>query len=107
LSHRQLTDEEWERQRQHWERALKVPVQTRKIRAIEVVSVYHWQPKLYIEVGKPCADLWKDTPPELVLAIFESRSFLVCTPDHGIERGAPHIFTRDDVRKVILWDQSA
>lgn len=105
LTYRQLTDEEWEKLRARWEETLEVPVQTRRIRSIEVVSAYHWQPKLLIEVGKPCAGLWKDTPPELVLAIFESRSFLVCTPDHGVERGAPHFFTRDDVRKVFLRDQ--
>jgi len=104
-TYRQLTDEEWETLRARWEKTLNVPVQTRKIRAIEVVSSYHWQPRLFIEVGKACAGLWKDTPPEMVLAIYESRSFLVCTPEHGVERGTPHFFTRDDVRRVFLSDQ--
>ena len=101
---RELNDEEREKLRLHWEEKMGVAIQTRRIKAIEIVSGYHWQPKLYVEVGRHCANLWKDTPPELVLAILESRSFLVCTPDHGVDRGAPHIFTRDGVRKVILWD---
>ena len=33
--------------------------------------------------------------------IYESRSFLVCTADHGLERGRPHIFTRADVKEVV------
>gem|GEM_PF-1104217 len=107
MTYRQISDDDWEKLRRRWEETLKVPVQTRRIRAIEVVSVYHWQPKLFIEVGKMCADLWKDSPPELVVAIFESRSFLVCTPDHGVDRGAPHVFTHEDVRRVILRDQPA
>lgn len=103
---RTLSDDEREALRLRWEKSLGVAIQTRRVKAIEIVSGYHWQPRLHVEVGRRCAELWKDTPPEPVLAIFESRSFLVCTPDHGVDRGAPHIFTRDDVRKVILWDQS-
>jgi hypothetical protein len=99
-----LSTEEYEKLRRHWEEAMDIHIRDQRIRSIEINSAYQWQPKLHVEVGKYCANMWKDAPPELVVAIFESRVFLVCTPDHGAERGAPHIFTRDDVRKVIPWE---
>ncbi|MEW5796471.1 MAG: hypothetical protein AB1772_08920 [Candidatus Zixiibacteriota bacterium] len=100
-----LSDEQLETLRAKLERVYQAPVSRRRIRAIRTNSAYRWQPPLYVEVGCTCAVLTKDGPPELVVAIFESDSFLVCTPDHGAECGSPHIFTRADVRQVIYSDK--
>jgi hypothetical protein len=35
-----------------------------------------------------------------VVAIFESVSYLVCTPDRGAGEGLPYFFTRNEVREV-------
>jgi len=56
---------------------------------------------MHIEVGSQCANLEPDAPSQLVVAIFESRSFIVCTPDHGTGKGMPYFFTRDEVKKVV------
>lgn len=96
-----LSRDGFEMLRRKLEQTYQERVSGRRIKAIRVNSGHRWQPPLYIEVGQPCAHLTPDGPPELVMAIFESRSFLVCTPDHGIDRGAPHIFTRTDVRQVV------
>jgi hypothetical protein len=37
----------------------------------------------------------------LVLAVFEAVSFIVCTPERGVETGLPIFFAREDVREVI------
>ncbi len=96
-----LSPEEFEQLRQKLETMYHEEVRDRRIRAIRVNSGYRWQPPLFVEVGQACAHLTPDGPPEVIVAIYESRSFLVCTPDHGIERGSPHIFTRADVKEVV------
>lgn len=96
-----LSPEEFETLRQKLEKLYHERVLDRRIEAIRVNSGYRWQPALHIEVGKHCAHLTPDGPPEKIVAIFESRSYLVCTPDHGVERGSPHIFTRVDVKEVV------
>ena len=96
-----LNDEQFEELRLKLEKKYGVPVSDRRIRALRVNSGYRWQPPLYIERGKYCAHLSPDGPPEMIVEIFESRSFLVCTPDHGVEEGSPHIFTRADVKQVV------
>ena len=96
-----LSQDEFEALRRKLEDMYRERVSERRIRALRVNSGYRWQPPLYIEVGKHCANLTPDGPPEEIVAIFESRSFLVCTPDHGFKRGSPFIFTRADVKQVI------
>jgi len=96
-----LSQDEFETLRRKLEKTFGERVSDRRIRALRVNSAFHWQPPLYIEVGQFCAGLTPDGPPEEIVAIFESRSFLVCTPDHGINSGSPFIFTRADVKQVI------
>lgn len=95
-----LSQNEFETLRRKLEEMFGETVSDRKIRALRVNSGYRWQPPLHIEVGQYCANLTPDGPPEEIVAIFESRSFLVCTPDHGVKSGSPVIFTRADVKQV-------
>ena len=99
-----LTDDQFEALRLKLEQTFHETVSRRRIQAIHTNSAYRWQPPLHIEIDRSCAGLTKEGPPELVVAIYESHSFLVCTPDHGFERGSPHIFTRADVRQVVDMD---
>jgi hypothetical protein len=95
-----LSQDEFEALRRKLENMFSERVSDRRIRALRVNSAYRWQPPLHIEVDQYCANLTPDGPPEEIVAIFESRSFLVCTPDHGVENGSPFIFTRADVKHV-------
>lgn len=62
--------------------------------------VYHHQGKDYhVEVGKP--DPRND---ELVIAILESTTYLVCTPNRGVVRGIPILIGQDKVEKTIDFD---
>ena len=97
-----LSQDEFEKLRRKLEEMFDERVSDRRILALRINSGYRWQPPLYVEVGQCCASLTPDEPPEMIVAIFESRSFLVCTPDHGVENGSPFIFTRDDVKQVIF-----
>jgi hypothetical protein len=99
-----LSPEEFEETRLRLEKMYNEKVLDRKVRAIRVNSSYRWQPKLFIEIGKFCGPLTPDGPPEKIMVIFESRSYLVCTQGHGFESGSPYIFTRADVKEVILDD---
>ena len=99
-----LPDEEFEKLRVRLEEKYNEAVEGRRVRAIRVNSSYRWQPPLFVEVGKYCSHLTPDGPPEKIIAIYESRSYLVCTADHGAESGSPHIFTRADVKEVLLDD---
>jgi hypothetical protein len=99
-----LDPEQFEEIRRKLEATYNEAVSGRRIRGLRVNSSYRWQPPLHMEVGKYCSHLSPDGPPELVLAIYESRSFLVCTPEHGIKQGSPYIFTRADVKGVIDAD---
>ena len=99
-----LTPDEFEALRLKLETRYKQKVHDRRVKAIRVNSSYRWQPPLYIEVGKRCAHLTQDGPPEKVVAIFESKSFLVCTPENGVETGRPHIMWRGDVKEVVYDD---
>jgi len=99
-----LTDLELEDLRRRLEARLSVKIRPGRIRALRVNSAHHWQPPLWIEVGGLCSDLEKDGPPERILAIFEHASFLVVTPDHGLEDDTlPYLFSRPDVREVVPW----
>ncbi len=76
------------------------PVRDKRINAIEVNPLYHGSSRRRIEVGQHYADLEPDAPSQLVVAIFESDSFLVCTPERGYGEGVPYIFTRQEVKGV-------
>lgn len=99
-----LTDDELERMRQRLAKAVRATVSSKKIRAIRVNSSEHWQPPLYIEVGRTCAHLERDSKPETVLAIFEAPSFMVVTAQRGLTNNLPYFFAKSDVREVIALD---
>ena len=95
-----LPPEEFEAIRIKLEAKYDEKVQARRIKSIRVNSSYRWQPPLTIVVGQFCSHLTIDGPPEKIVAIYESKSFLVCTAEHGYEQGSPHIFYRGDVKEV-------
>ncbi|MBD3170354.1 MAG: hypothetical protein GF307_12795 [candidate division Zixibacteria bacterium] len=100
-----LSDEEFESLRNRLEESLEVRIRPKKIKAIYVNSMHHWQPPMTIEVGKYARGLEKDSPSELVLAIFEATTFLVCTQARGIDKPLPYFFTREDVRRVYEFEE--
>ena len=95
-----LSNEETESLRQRLEKDMGVRIRPRSIRAIRVNSAYHWQPPLYIKVGGSCPYLERDDPPKEILAIFESTTFLVITPDRGLDNNLPYFFAKEDVHQV-------
>jgi hypothetical protein len=99
-----LPPDELEALRQKIADRFGLKIQPKRIRAIKVNSSYHWQPPLFIEVGKSCGHLEQGGPSEKIVAIFESTAFLVCTPEHGVQGGLPHFFSRQDVRRVFEAD---
>ncbi len=99
-----LTKVEWEELRAKLDKQLKPDVKKRRIKAIKINSAYHWQPPLYIEVGKKVGPLEPDAPPELIVAIYESSAFMVVTPKHGYDEGLPHFFAKEDVQQVVEFE---
>jgi hypothetical protein len=99
-----LSPEEFEATRLQLEKMYHEKVLDRRVRSIRVNSSYRWQPQMTIEVGKFASHLTPDGPPEKIVAIYESRSFLVCTPGHGFEGGRPYIFPRTDVKGAAYDD---
>ena len=57
-----------------------------------------------IEVGEYLDNRMSDTPNEKVMAIFESNTFLVCTPNRGVLRGIPYLYGKEEVYKVEEMD---
>jgi len=57
-----------------------------------------------IEVGEYLDNRMSDTPNEKVMAIFESNTFLVCTPNRGVLRGMPYLYGKEEVYKVEEMD---
>lgn len=100
-----LDYDQWESLRRKIDEALKPPVKRRRIKAIKVNSSYHWQPPLYIEVGKKVAYLEPDGGSEEIIAIYESTTFLVVTPEHGYRSGLPHFFAKEDVQRVVEMEE--
>jgi hypothetical protein len=100
-----LSADELEHLRAHLVRTLKVPVYDTRIRAITVNPMSRHQPKMRIEVGRHYANLEPDAPPEEVVAIMESKLYLVITPTRGYFQGMPYLFMRPDVRGVELADE--
>ncbi len=95
-----MNQQEREKIRLYLEKLVDRPVRSKPIRAIVVSPLYHGQPKRRIEVGQCYSDLEPGEPSRQVVAIFESDSFLVCTPERGAGEGLPYFFTRNEVRKV-------
>ena len=96
-----LNEEQLEALRLRLQEKLSTRLKPKRIAALRVNSGHRWQPPLYIEVGKTCKHLEKDAPPMLVQAVFEAVTFVVCTPERGVESGLPIFFAREDVREVI------
>ena len=92
-----LDDQEFEKIRKYLEDLTGQKISDKKIRALGVNPPYHGQPKRLIEVGKYYADLEPEAPSEQVIAIYESKSFCVCTPNRGAGTGLPYFFTRDTI----------
>ena len=95
-----LTPEELEELRRRLEKSLNIRLRKKRIRALTVYPTHQQIPNMKIEVGKSYRNLEPGEPPDQVLAIFESVSFLVCTRKRGIEEGLPYFFAREDARKV-------
>jgi hypothetical protein len=45
-----------------------------------------------------------DTDGEIILAIFESLSYVVCTPSRGAFRGDPILVGRDQASDILLFE---
>lgn len=86
-----------EKVRQYLEELVKAPVQNKVIRSLTVNPLYHGSSKMTIVPGSYAANLEPGAEQELVLAIFESKSFLVVTPSRGNMQGLPYFFTRQEI----------
>ena len=95
-----LSIDEKEKIRQYLEKLFGQKVEKTEIKSITVNPPYHGQGKRTIEVNHSYADLEPGRPPDKVLAIFKSRSFLICTAERGARKGMPYIFTRDTIISV-------
>ena len=92
--------------RQYLEKLIGARVLKRKIKTLGVRSKYRWQPDMKIEIGKYYSKLEPNSPKELVLAIFESSVFCVCTAERGMNKGMPYLFNKEDVYLVEEFDSS-
>ena len=99
-----LTKDELDEIRLHLEKQLNIRIRKKHIKALTVYPTHQQIPNMHIEVGKSYRNLEPGAPPDNVLAIFESVSFLVCTQKRGIEEGLPYFFAREDARKVEEMD---
>lgn len=96
-----LNRAEWKKLKDDLARRMNTKIRDKYIRAIHVNSAYHWQPPMYIEVGRESKELEKDSPKEMVLAIFDATVFLVVTEARGLKNSLPYFFSRSDVTRVI------
>lgn len=95
-----LNDDKLSNIRNYLEKLFGQKIEKKKIKSITVNPLYHGQNKRTIVIGKTYANLEPDSPPQKILAIFESKSYLVCTAERGAGQGMPYIFTRDTVLSV-------
>ncbi|MFH1687533.1 MAG: hypothetical protein ABIE70_08435 [bacterium] len=86
--------------RRRLQKLVNQPVNDPGIKAITVNPLYHGSSRMRVTVGSVCANLEPGAPPQEVLAIFESMSFLVVTAVRGATSGLPYIFTRQEVKNV-------
>jgi hypothetical protein len=99
-----FTDDELSSIRERLENLTRSKIQPKKIKSIVVNPLEHSLPKMTITVGEICKTLEPGAEPEMVLAIFDAVSFLVCTEKRGIESGLPYFFNRGDILKVIEFE---
>jgi len=95
-----ISEEEYQRIKKYLSEELGINIYKGRIRSIKVNSMQRWQPKLHIEEGRFYNNLSIEKIPEQVIAIFESTSFCVCTPENGAGKGQPYFFTRQEVLEV-------
>jgi hypothetical protein len=95
-----LNDDELSNIRVYLEKLFGQKIEKKKIKSITVNPLYHGQNRRTIVVGKTYSDLEPNASSEQVLAIFESKSYLVCTAERGALQGMPYIFTRDTILSV-------
>jgi hypothetical protein len=69
-------------------------------RRIFSLSYTHEGKKYHSEVGKP-----DDRVDEEVIAILESYTYLVCTPNRGVLRGEPVLVGKEEVKKIIDFEK--
>ena len=86
--------------RAYLEQLIGKKLRPKRIRAILVNPTSQLLPKMYLEVGRSYSGLEPGAPKEKVVAIFETASFLVCTPDRGAGKGLPYFFSRQDILRV-------
>jgi len=88
------------------EETMGVKVNNREIKSIWVHprSEHKRIDDIKIEVGKYLDNRMSDTQNEKVMAIFESNTFLVCTPNRGVLRGMPYLYGKEEVYKVEEMD---
>ncbi len=101
-----ISEEEWSRMKDFLEKLLKLKIRSRKIKGIRVNPRNRWQPQMYIEVGKSYEALEPGSPPDKIIAIFETTVFCVCSRTRGGGKGMPYIFHRDDVMEVKDYDSA-
>nr|MBN2276589.1 hypothetical protein [candidate division Zixibacteria bacterium] len=77
-----------------------IKIRPKLIKRISVNPANHHIPPMDIEIGKIAKNLEPGAPPEMVLAIFESTVFLVCTQTRGIDQPLPYFFAREDILLV-------
>ena len=84
--------EVWESVKKFAEETLDWEVSDRRIFSI----AYQKHGKEYhVEVGKP-----DPRNEELVVAIFESTTYLVCTPNRGVLRGMPLLISKSELTDI-------
>jgi hypothetical protein len=95
-----ISAEQREKIRLYLESLTGVQIRDAVIKSIDVNPAYHSLPRMRITAGEVCANLEPDAPPEMVVAIFEAPSYLICTPTRGAGEGLPYFFTREEVQHV-------
>jgi len=63
------------------------------------ISYIHEGQQFLVRVGEP-----EPRTNQLVMAIFRSDSYLICTPYYGVRRGEPISIARSDVRDVVYFE---
>ncbi len=86
----------WEATKKFAEEMLGWKISERRIFSI---AYRHEGKDYHVEVGKP-----DPRSHELVVAILESTTYLVCTPNRGVVRGIPILVGQDKVGKTIDFE---
>ena len=89
----------WEATKRFAEDMLGWEVSDRRIFSI---AYRHERQDYYVEVGKPDPRV-----KEVVIAILESKTYLVCTPNRGVVRSIPLLVNQGKVGEVIDFQAEA